>query len=166
MRREHATPPHALLGYGRIMPTCYLIALCRSSALDRDRDNFSLFEMVEQISVSPYTPGEVLPIETHAYWELAPEELGVQFEARVAWVGESGAEPSAHGFTLTPSSRRFRVRALHLQLPTTPGPYHLHVEWRAGTTETWTRTQAFWPVDVVTLPVTAAAEVAPGTQES
>ena len=76
------------------MPSCYLLAVCSGSSLDQQSNNVTLFNLVEQLNLRPGAepPRGLIPLEIHAYFELAPEEVGFEFEIRFCMVAETGLE--------------------------------------------------------------------------
>ena len=77
------------------MPQCYLLGISAGSSLDQQSNNVSLFNLVEQVNVppgAPPPPNNLLPLELHAYFRLAPDELGSTLEMRFALVADTGLE--------------------------------------------------------------------------
>jgi len=128
------------------MPRAYLLAICSGSSVDRELNNVSLFNLVEQVAAPAFEPGMSLPLELHAYWEAGPGEIGAELECRFVLLrdgGLSGAPSPAIRFRQ--DAPRVRARALGLPVPA-PGPHRLAVEWRRIGEERWTREAAMWPV--------------------
>jgi hypothetical protein len=90
-----------------------------------------------------------LPLELHAYFELAPRELPHRFEVRFALVGETGLETYTEPFTHKSATLRFRTRTLGLPIPPALGMYHLHVDTRSEGSSEWHRDSALWPLAIV-----------------
>lgn len=133
------------------MPRCYLLAVCAGSSLDQQSNNVTLFNLVEQLNVppgAPPPPGNVIPLEMHAYFVLAPQEIGSQFDVRFAMVASSGLETFSEAFSYRSVTPRFRTRTAGLPFPPVVGQYELRVDVRSGG-GSWTRDAAFWPIAIV-----------------
>lgn len=132
------------------MPTCYLLTLTVGSSLDQQTNNVTLFNLVEQVNVSPRavpTAGSRVPLEVHAYLSLSPGELGREFSMRFALVSSSTgleiySEPATHRAT----AARVRTRSPGLPFPAHLGHYDLCVEFRAGHADMWERDACRWPI--------------------
>jgi hypothetical protein len=134
------------------MPKCYLLAICGGSSLDQQSNNVTLFNLVEQLNVPPNAPpppGAVLPLEIHAYFQLAPLELNTQFELRFAMVASTGLETCTDAFAHRSATPRYRTRTMGLPLPPVTGQYELRVDWRQAGGEGWQRDAAAWPITIV-----------------
>ena len=121
---------------------CYMLAVCQDSALDRDTNTWSLFKLVEQFQ-SPQFP-VTGPLHTHAYFELDEDEINVDLEARLVFVGP-GAEGGSTPGTFNSPSRRHRFRFIGFSIPS-PGEYHISVEWRRLGDDEWERLDVQWPI--------------------
>lgn len=126
------------------MPSCYLIALCAGSSLDRDTNSFSLFSLIDELAAPE---GGVYPLEFHTYWELEPEELNQAFEFKVYVEDAGGRElhPTVP-FRLMSSARRWRQRSLGIRVPNETGEFHLRVQWKRAGEESWTTVPVRWPL--------------------
>jgi hypothetical protein len=137
------------------MPGCYFLTLCSGSAIDQQSNNVTLFNLVEQLNVPPGAPPPpqgVLPLEVHAYFHIAPEELGRAFEIRlvlVAAMGSPGLETPTDPFPHRAVTPRYRTRTFGLPFPPVAGQYDLRVDWRYEGEEAFRREDAVWPVTVV-----------------
>ncbi len=134
------------------MPRCYLLALCSGSSLDQQSNNVTLFNLVEQINVppgAPPPPGGALPLEVHAYLLLSGDEVGKEFEGRVALVGATGLETYTDAFKHRPLTPRYRIRTYGLPVPPVVGNYEVHIDLRAEGEGNWVRSPASWPLLVV-----------------
>ncbi len=135
------------------MPRCYMLTLASSSSLDQQSNNVSLFNMVEQINlprgVEP-PPGALLPLELHAYFQLAPQELNQRFEMRFVLVASSGLETSTDAYPHKSATLRFRTRTMGMPVPPIADSYEVRVDTRVAGTEHWTRDPLSWPL-LVTL---------------
>ncbi len=134
------------------MPRCYLLTLCSGSSLDQQSNNVTLFNLVEQINVPPGAPppqSGALPLEIHAYFLLSGEEVGKEFEARVALVSTSGLETYTDGFKHRPITPRYRIRTYGLPVPPVVGSYDVRIDLRPEGEGSWTRGDAAWPLLVV-----------------
>lgn len=131
------------------MPNCYLLAITSGSSLDQGSNNISLFSMVEQVNVRPGQsppPGHRMPLEIHAYFRLAPEEMGHSISLRFALVSQSGLETFTDPVTHRIATARFRTRTAGLPFPPGLGQYDLRVEFRRGEEDSWQRDSLFWPI--------------------
>jgi hypothetical protein len=128
------------------MPRAYLLSVCSGSSVDRELNNVSLFNMVEQVALPALQPGMQLPLELHAYWEAGPADIGAEFECRFVFLREQevSGQPSPP-IRFRPDSPRVRARALGLPVPAA-GPHRLGVEWRRAGEERWTREATLWPI--------------------
>ena len=127
------------------MPECYLLALAQSSSLDAETNNFSLFGLIEEVAVPG--PNAFLPLEFHAYWKFAPEELNVAFEIRLRLTDGKTDHPSPVT-SLQSSTARLRGRGAGLRIPG-PGQWNLLADWRLPDGE-WTAGTIRWPLTVKT----------------
>ena len=136
------------------MPRCYLLTLCSGSALDQQSNNVTLFNLVEQLNVppgAPPPPGGLVPLEIHAYFALAPEELGEPFEVRYVMEAASGIETFSEILSYRSTTPRYRTRTVGLPMPPVTGNYALRVDWRSQGREGWRREAAAWPISIVEL---------------
>jgi hypothetical protein len=133
------------------MPRCYLLAVCSGSSLDEDTNNFSLFNLVEQVQCHADAPADlVLPLEVHAYWSFAPDEIDRAFEVHWVLCAQGGIEMIGQGYPIRSNSPHFRMRMFGLGIPRLPGDCEVRVDWRLLPSESWTRDPAAWPL-VLTL---------------
>ena len=134
------------------MPRCYLLCVCGGSSVDQHSNNATLFNLVEQINVPPGAPPPprgLIPLEVHAYFHLAPDELSQPFEMRFVMVAQSGLETPSETMTHRAVTPRFRTRVVGLPFPPVVGHYQLRLDWRPGGAEGWTRDPAAWPIGIV-----------------
>ena len=132
------------------MAHCYLLCVSSGSAIDRQSNNVSLFSLVEQINVPPRAvppPRGLIPVEVHAYFQLAMAQLNREFEMRFALCAETGLETLSEVFRHRVTAARFRVRTLGLPYPPVIGQYSLQVDFRmVGEESRWQRQSAAWPI--------------------
>lgn len=131
------------------MPGCYLLVACGGSSLDAHSNNFSLFNLVEQINVppnAPVPPKGMIPLEVHAYWRLLPSEVGREYEARFVLVADSGLETPSEVFKFRSVTPRFRTRSYGMPVPPVLGTYDLRVDWREVSNASWVRDPSSWPM--------------------
>jgi len=140
---------------------CYLLALCRSSSLDRDTSTFSLFSMTKDIQVLGFTPRMEVPIEAHIYLELAPEEIGTDIEMRGVWIGEDGARTSGEPNKLPTTARFVQSRSVAIRLPPTLGLSHFTAEWRSIGDLEWKTLPTRWPLMITAAESPALPPVPP-----
>lgn len=135
------------------MPRCYLLSLCSGSSLDQHSNNVSLFNLVEQINFQPGatpTPGSLIPLEVHAYFHFASNEVGFTFDVRYVLVStETGLESFSDTYQYRSTTPRYRTRTLGLPLPPVSGTYELRLDWRLGGAIAWTRESLGWPIAIV-----------------
>ena len=133
------------------MPKCYLLAVTTGSSLDRYSNNVTLFNLVEQLNFPKDRlppPGAVLPLEIHAYFELAPHEIHQRFDVRFSLVAATGLETVTDAFAHKSTTSRFRTRTMGLPIPPVAGNYDLRVDTRQEGTASWTRDELVWPLTV------------------
>jgi hypothetical protein len=109
-----------------------------------------LFTLVEQINMPPGAvppPSGLIPVEIHAYFQLAETQVNREFELRFALRAESGLETLSDVFRHRITAPRFRVRTLGLPYPPVLGQYTLQVDVRVlGEGASWQRQPAAWPL--------------------
>jgi hypothetical protein len=131
---------------------CYLLTLAGGSSLDQHSNNVSLFNVVEQLNlphgVQP-PPNALVPVEIHAYFQLADADLHQRFELRFVLVASSGLETFTDPHVHRSATPRYRTRVLGLPAPPIPDSYELCVDVRAVGSEHWTRDPLRWPLIVV-----------------
>jgi hypothetical protein len=129
---------------------CYLLCVSSGSAIDRQSNNVSLFSLVEQINVPARSVPplrSLIPVEVHAYFQLASTQLNREFEMRFALCAETGLETLSEVFRHRATASRFRVRTLGLPYPPVIGQYSLQVDFRlVGEDGRWQRQSAAWPI--------------------
>ncbi len=130
-----------------------MLSLCSGSSLDQYSNNVSLFNLVEQISFQPGTapaPGTLIPLEVHAYFHFAPNELGFTFEFRYVLVSlETLLESSSDIYKYRSMTPRYRTRTLGLALPPVTGSYELRVDWRPSESNSFSREAIAWPLAII-----------------
>jgi hypothetical protein len=138
------------------VPRCYLLAVCSGSSLDQHSNNVTLFNLVEQINLrqnAELLPGTLVPVEVHAYFQIEPHEMGVDFEVRFALVSlETGLESLSDLFNHRSTTPRYRTRTGGLPLPPVPGAYALRLDWRRRGNANFTRDPIEWPVHIAEQP--------------
>jgi hypothetical protein len=126
------------------------LCISSGSAIDRQSNNVSLFTLVEQINMPPGAPPPprgLIPVEIHAYFQLAESEVSREVELRFALRAESGLETLSEVFRHRITAPRFRVRTLGLPYPPVFGQYSLQVDVRVlGEDTAWQRQPAAWPL--------------------
>lgn len=132
------------------MVHCYLLCVSSGSAIDRQSNNVSLFNLVEQINLPPRSappPRGVIPLEVHAYFLLGMADLNHELELRFVLCAETGLETPSEVFRHRVTAPRFRVRTFGLPYPPVVGQYQLQVDLRiAGEEAAWQRQAAAWPI--------------------
>jgi len=126
------------------------------SSIDRQSNNVSLFNLVEQINLPPNAPPPprgLIPLEVHAYFQLSEAQVNRDFELRFALRAQSGLETLSDVFRHRISAPRFRVRTLGLPYPPVFGQYSLQVDVRMlgegqspRESQPWQRQSAAWPI--------------------
>lgn len=133
------------------MLRCYLLALASGSSVDQASNNFTLFNLVEQLSFAEGALGQELAIEAHIYWLVDAEARGKEFEVRVIRRAADGVEDAGAPLPFSPPMvDRVRFRTGAFRMPRAYGRYLLAVDWRLKGSEAWTRDPAIWPLVVVT----------------
>jgi len=130
------------------MPRCYLLAVSQGSSLDSESNNFTLFGLVERVSLAPGAPLEnlVLPFEMHCYWEFAPNEIDVDFEFRIVFT-DGDTERATQSYTLRSTKARLRIRLQGMPV-LLHGKVVVRTEWRRKGEEKWSRESVFWPLEI------------------
>jgi len=133
------------------MPDCYLLAVVERSSIDRDTNNFSLYNLIETVQLkgteqTPEGGRALLPLELHAYWLLEDADLGREFQWRFVAVGEEG-EQCSKPFPTVSEKRRMRYRVQGFPV-LAEGDTRLFVEWRFEDADGWQRCAAYWPLEV------------------
>ena len=134
------------------MPSCYMLAVCSGSAVDRHTNNASLFNLVERIAIASdhnIPPGAALPLEVHAYWNLTPSDREREFEVRWVMLADTGLETSSPGVRHRTQGVRFKTRTMGLPFPPVMGDYVLHIDCRFDEDEVWVRQAVSWPISIV-----------------
>jgi len=134
------------------MPRCYFLTVCSASSVDQQSNNVTLFNLVEQLNVPPGAPPPphgLVPLELHAYFEIAQAEIGHDFEARFVMVASTGLETPTDVFRHRAVTTRYRTRTLGLPFPPVTGQYELRVDWRYAGDEGFRREALSWPVAIV-----------------
>jgi len=136
------------------MLRCYLLALASGSSVDQLTNNFSVFNLVEQLNVAESALGTEVPIEVHIYWLVSQQARETEIEIRVVRVPLDGGNEDLGGpMNLKPASTdRVRFRAGNFRLPKAYGSYVLAVEWRKKGGDDWHRDPATWPLTMATMP--------------
>ncbi len=109
----------------------------------------SLFQLVEQVNVPPHAPAPPqgqLPLEIHAYFHVAAEEIGQSLEMRFSLVSPNGLETFSDGVTHRVATARYRTRTMGLPFPPLLGHYDLRVDFRMAQSSTWMRDPLSWPI--------------------
>lgn len=135
------------------MAYCYLLCVTSGSSVDRHSNNVSLFNLVEQINVprgAAPPPRGLIPLEVHAYVQLASDEVNSQFEMRFVLRAETGLETLSEVFRHRVTASRYRVRTLGLPYPPVLGHYRVEVDLRvAGDEQRWQRQSQSWPLSLI-----------------
>ncbi|MBN2196179.1 MAG: hypothetical protein JW751_25415 [Polyangiaceae bacterium] len=133
------------------MPTCYLLAITVGSSLDQQSNNVTLFNLVEQVNIPPGLNRSVrtqIPLEIHAYFRLAPDEIRQPFEVRYLLVARTGLETYSDVSVHTAVTPRFRTRTFGVPFPPVADQYELRVEWRRSARDPWRRDPLSWPLTI------------------
>ena len=131
------------------MPRCYLLTVCTGSSLDESSNNFSLFNLVEQVQVGAQAPAElVLPLEVHIHLAWSETEFDLPHELRWVVRTEGGGEVLGPVQPLCANSPHLRLRSFGLTVPRFSGPSEVRVEWRSAGSVEWTREPAWWPLQL------------------
>lgn len=134
------------------MPSCYFLTLSVGSSLDQHTNNVTLFNLVEQVNIRPQAmpqPGTRVPLEVHAYFSFTGEEIGRDFDLRLALTSTTtGLEIYSEPVTHRAAALRVRTRLIGVPFPPHLGHYDLRVELRSGQ-GTWQRDAQRWPVSFI-----------------
>ena len=135
-----------------LMPQCYLLSTCSGASLDQHSNNISLFALVEQVNIppgAPPPPRNQMPLEVHAYFRVAPHEMGKTWRMRFVLKGPGGLETYSDPVEHRLAAARFRTRTLGLPVPPTRGGHELCVELCEAGGENWIRDRLQWPIAFV-----------------
>jgi hypothetical protein len=124
--------------------------LCSRAVIDRESNNVSLLEVVEQINairepIAPATPGELaaLPVqmEVVSLWERSNLDLGGVNEGRIELVGPNGESLAEAMFRIDVTAHaRQRVQLKIAGLPITgSGRYYIYTFHRSNEGQEWQR---------------------------
>ena len=133
------------------MADCYFLSVCAGSSVDQHSNNVTLFSLVERITVPPGAPPPpkgIIPLEVHAYFDIAADELGKSFELRFVMVAPSGLETPSEPVTHKAVTPRYRTRTLGLPFPPVVGNYTLTVDTRFAGAPGFQRHRVVWPVTI------------------
>lgn len=132
---------------------CYLFAICQSTAIDRDTNNFSLFNVFEVIQLFQFEPGQVLPLQSVIALQVEATEMGREIEMRTIWLDSEGTESSGVVNPVYLTHSRIRIRSQFLRAPASLGSYELRLEWRWKGDDEWHRENVSWPLILADLAV-------------
>lgn len=135
------------------MIRCYLLALCSGSSLSQHTNNFTLFNLVDQLNLPAPLLGTAILLEVHFYWVADPGTTNQEYELRLLRTNSNGdVDPGdSIAFQFVESGSRQRVVTRALRLPKTFGLHMLRVQWRSKGEEQWHDDPACWPLQVVEL---------------
>ena len=134
--------------------------LCWRSVIDRDTNNVSIHDVLEQLTVGAEpTPGLVLPIEYQvvSLWAREHKETGARGVSRITLIPPMGTERVLSELAINLSEvERMRHRLLchGFEVPQT-GRYYFRVEVQDEGEEEW-RQVALVPLTVLFVPQTDA----------
>ena len=134
------------------MPLCHTIVLCSGSSHDTLSNNYTLFNLIEQLRVP--IPRITLPIDQVTFWQVSPDDFGKTFEVVLDLHAPSGDEVlSSRPIRLKATHVSHRVRAQGFVVPDESGTYQVRVRVRGvdddGEGEgAWELQPARWPVRV------------------
>lgn len=140
------------------MLRCYFLALSMGSSLDRDTNNCSIFNLVEQLTIPAALLGTVAPIEVQAYFGVSDDARHASFDMRLIRVAPDGSEDAGEAIPIEcKEGPRLRVRIFALRLPRAFGSHELRVEWAPRGTTEWHAEDARWPLHVVDADLAASS---------
>ena len=127
------------------MPKCYSIIVSISSSLHPKTNMWDLLGLVDNIQIRNLSV--TIPLQAHVFWYFSPEEIGKDFEVRIALsINTIQIEPSEPiPFSSSTPYSHLRLRGVALDRV---GEYHLHIEWRRAGDTSWTKEEVFWPFTV------------------
>ena len=129
------------------MPTCYHLSVCQSASLDSSTNNWSLFQLIEQVATTHF-PTDPLPFQIHAYWHFSERELNMPFQFRFVFTRDQEDVETTETRDLISKASRYRLRAIGLPPIPTAGYYWIKVEWRREGSDNWSREEVTWPLEV------------------
>lgn len=93
------------------MPRLEYFLVSRSVSIDRDRNEVSVFNILEEISLSKSTPNVVPELVALSSWILDPEDQGRDFQVGLELVGPGPENcPSDNEFTVNFTAKGKRQR--------------------------------------------------------
>lgn len=133
------------------MPRAYLITVCDGSSLDRETNNWSLFNIIEEVHIDKEEMDAaehklIAPAEVHVQLAGEAAELERNYEVRVVVKGKRGGAKS-NSVPFRMKTRRHRLRLLGLPLPET-GELLVGAEIRTVPEGEWEELGLWWPVQV------------------
>lgn len=134
------------------MPNCYLLVVTGGSALDQDTNAFTLFSLVEELTIEvdqPLNPSQplLLAVEVHTYWSFHPEEYDNKYEMRLVFETEDDTKISNQVYPLKSNKPRHRIRIRGLEILAL-GNSKLQVEWKSKSGKKWKRASVVWPLQI------------------
>jgi hypothetical protein len=132
------------------MAECYLFAVCESSTLDKETNNWSLFNLINGIELKAAAPPQgseiILPLELHTHWRFTDAEIGETFYWRiVSSIADQINASKPYDFQIKTTHHRHRVKGLPILLE---GSTAIFAEWRIGESQQWVSNPLKWPLRI------------------
>jgi hypothetical protein len=102
------------------MPKLEYFLVSESVSIDRDRNQVSVFNILEEVSIPKSTPAQIPQLVALGSWILEPEDEGRDFQATVEVVLPGTADPektTRSSINFTGSKKRQRICNWFLYLP-------------------------------------------------
>ena len=145
------------------MPDCHLVAVASGSSLDTYTNNWTLFQLTEEIHIhlAPLAPSEEtaeedvsalpgfpIPFELHTFWTFNPSEYDNEYKFRAVFAESHGEGffPTTP-FPLESKTKRLRLRLRNIGVPRA-GQFRILVEWKEAEAAEWNRCAPYWPLDI------------------
>lgn len=132
------------------MPSHVWSLICLNTILDRDSNNVSLINVLEELAISPAPTVEDLgdagyvmlpiPVVLVSLWERADEDVSEKFEFRIKVKGpdDQPVGPATPTQEWVVDQLRLRTRARLMTVPfSTFGRYEYIVQYRSDSSDRW-----------------------------
>lgn len=122
---------------------CYMLCITSGSSLDKNTNNYSLFNVVEQCQLKSF-PAQA-PFETHIWFEVESVERGERFELELLIKQGDEVLRRSNTWDIFPDSERYRVRINGLDIPQA-GRCKVTARFRPKGEGDWQNVGLEWPL--------------------
>lgn len=127
------------------MPVCYCLVVSLSSSQDVFSNQCSVFHLVEELRTEAR---EVyVPFETLSWWSFSPEQLNIEYEARLELYSGSNLVTYSPPAPLKSESQRHRLRLVGFPIPPVDGDLAIRFAYRRAE-EDWVTSEAQWLITI------------------